>query len=185
MQFRFNTKLGVECQNVLTVVKELMVTFVSGAVTLLCGYPIIMRDDSAGKAKAKKKVKQEAKEGAMTEAEEAKKAKAKAKKEAEQTAKETAKREAKEAVSAESYRGIVTLTIVSPIDLGQARKLEECLHQVQDLRLVLVGGSVAEGSEIIVSAEKSIPLIDILREMPPVEQVVKKGKKIQIRLKSE
>ena len=147
-----------------------------------------MRDDSAGKAKAKKKVKQEAKEGAMTEAEEAKKAKeagAKAKKEAEQTAKETAKRESKEAVSAESYRGIVTLTIVSPIDLGQARKLEECLHQVQDLRLVLVGGSVAEGSEIIVSAEKSIPLIDILREMPPVEQVVKKGKKIQIRLKPE
>ncbi|MBE9512552.1 MAG: hypothetical protein IMY77_00605 [Chloroflexi bacterium] len=153
-----------------------------------CGYPIIMRGDSTGKAKAKKKVEQEAKERAMREAEEAKKAKeaeAKAKKKAEQTAKETAKRGAKEAVNAEPHRGIVKLTIVSPIDLGQVRKLEECLHQVQDLRLVLIGGSVAEGSEIIISAEKSIPLIDILREMPPVEQVVKKGKKIQIRLKPE
>ena len=76
------------------------------------------------------------------------------------------------------------LTIVPPIDLGQVRKLEEYLCQVQDLRLVLVGGSVDEGTEIVVSAEKPIPLMDVPREMPPVEQVVKKGKKIEIMLKA-
>ena len=166
-----------------------------------CGYPII-GDNSVRQTQAKKETERVAEEGAMRETEEAKErahreakearlAEAKTKREAEKAANERAMREAeetkkaKEAVNAEPYRGIVKLTIVSPIDLGQVRKLEECLHQVQDLRLVLVGGSVAEGSEVIVSAEKSIPLIDILREMPPVEQVVKKGKKIQIRLKPE
>jgi len=96
-----------------------------------------------------------------------------------------AKKEAQEAVTGELYEGIVQLTIAPPIDLGQARKLEEHLSQVQDLRLVLVGGSVDEGTEIVVSADKPIPLIDILREMPPVEQVAKKGKKIQITLRAE
>jgi hypothetical protein len=72
-----------------------------------------------------------------------------------------------------------------PIDIGQVRKLEEYLYQVQDLRLVLVGGSVDEGTEIVVSAENPIPLIDALRELPPVDQIVKKGKTIQLTLKAE
>ena len=113
-----------------------------------------------------------------------KQAEVKAKREA-QEAKEREKGEAQEAVSGELYEGIVQLTIVPPIDLGQVRKLEEHLDQVQDLRLVLVGGSVDEGTEIVVSADKPIPLIDVLREMPPVEQVSKKGKKIQITLRTE
>jgi len=37
---------------------------------------------------------------------------------------------------------------------------------------------------IAVSAEKPIPLFDVLREIPPVEQVVKNGKKIQVMLKA-
>jgi len=114
------------------------------------------------------------------EAEEAKRAK-----KAEAEAKREAKREAKEATGAKFYQGTVELVIMSPVDLAQMRKLEEYLCQVQDLRLVLVGGSVDEGSKIVVSAEKPIPLIDVIREMPPVEQVVKKGKKIQITLKTE
>ncbi len=70
-----------------------------------------------------------------------------------------------------------------PIDFGMMRKLQECLHQVENLRLVLVSGSVEEGTIIIVSVEKPIPLIDILRAMPPVEQVVKKNKTIVVTLK--
>lgn len=139
-------------------------------------------------AKAKKEAEQAAKETAKREAEEAKSAKeaeAKAKKEAERAAKGTVKGEDEEAVSAEFYQGIVKLTIAPPIDLGQVRKLEEYLSQVQDLRLVLIGGSVDEGTEITVSAENPVPLMDVLREIPTVEQVVKKGKKIQITLKAE
>ena len=81
------------------------------------------------------------------------------------------------------------LVIASPVDYEQMRELEEYLGQVQELRLVLVGGSVEEGVEegikIIISAEKPIPLIGVLREMPPVEQVVKKGKEIQVTLKAK
>ena len=65
------------------------------------------------------------------------------------------------------------------------KKLQEYLGQVQDLNLVLVGGSVEEGSAIVISVEKPMLLIDVLREMPPVEQVVKEGKKIQLILKAE
>ena len=140
-----------------------------------CGYPI-RRGDSARNAKAKKEAERAAKDRASREAEEAKRAK---------EAKKRVKGEDEEAVSAELYQGIVKLTIVPPIDLGQVRKLEEYLSQVQDLRLVLIGGSVDEGTEIVVSAENPIPLMDVLREIPPVEQVVKKGKKIQITLKAE
>ena len=142
-----------------------------------CGYPI-RRGDSARNAKAKKEAERAAKDRASREAEEAKRAK-----EAKNRVK--GEEEDKEAVSAELYQGIVKLTIVPPIDLGQVRKLEEYLSQVQDLRLVLIGGSVDEGTEIVVSAENPIPLTDVLREIPPVEQVVKKGKKIQITLKAE
>jgi hypothetical protein len=74
---------------------------------------------------------------------------------------------------------------VPPVDSGQVRKLEEHLSQVPDLQLVLISGSVAEGTEIIVSTESPIPLLDILRDMPPVAQVTKKGKATQITLKVE
>jgi hypothetical protein len=64
------------------------------------------------------------------------------------------------------------------------KKLEEALRQVQDLRLLLIGGSLDEGIKIVISAGKPIPLVSILREMPPVEQVVKKGKEIQVSLRA-
>jgi hypothetical protein len=73
----------------------------------------------------------------------------------------------------------VELTIVSPVDLGQTRKLEEYLRQVQGLHLELIAGSVDKGTVIVVSVAKPIPLIDVLREIPPVEQVVKEGNRIQ------
>ena len=72
-----------------------------------------------------------------------------------------------------------------PVDLGQVGELEEYLRQVQNLRLVLIGGSVEEGSEIVVSAEKPVSLISVLREIPLVERVVKKDKEIQVTLKAK
>jgi hypothetical protein len=121
----------------------------------------------------------EAREGAKekaAEAEKAKEAKGKVKKEAKVEDKKT---------SAETHKGIVTLTIVPPVDLGQVKRLEESLHQSPDLRLVLVSGSVANGTEIVISTENPIPLIDILMKMPPVAQVTKKGKTLQVALKPE
>ncbi|MFC2006335.1 hypothetical protein ACFLVG_05245, partial [Chloroflexota bacterium] len=93
--------------------------------------------------------------------------------------------ETKETGGAEFYEGEVKLSIVSPVDFRQIRKLQEYLSQVQGLRLVSVSGSVDRGSWIVVSAPKPLPLIDILREIPPVGQVVKEGADIQVTLKAE
>ena len=125
------------------------------------------------------------------ETKEAKKAEAQAKKEAKK-AEAQAKEEAKQAArgkdkgsAARTYKGMIRLTIMPPVDSGQLKILEEHLSQVQDLRLVVVGGSVESGTEIVISAENPIPLLDILREMPPVAQVITKGKTAQITLKAE
>jgi len=47
----------------------------------------------------------------------------------------------------------------------------------------LVGGSLGENIKVVVSAAKPIPLVNILREIPFVEQVVKKDKELQVSLK--
>jgi len=144
---------------------------------------------------AEEKAKQEAKEAKKKAAEA--KPKEKAKREAKE-AKERAKREAKEAKRAEKaggeeaetavmgdlYKGMVELAIMPPIDLVQLENLGKELSQVENLRLVLVGGSVDKGSRIVVSAEEPIPLLSILREIPIVEDVVRKGGEIQVTLKA-
>jgi len=129
----------------------------------------------------------EAKEQAKNEAREAKQAKkaaAPAKNTVAQKTEEAAKK-TETGTSSELYTGTVKLTIMPPVDLGQVRKLEEHLSQIKDLSLVLIGGSAAEGTEIIVSAENPIPLMDILQEIPSVAEVNKKGKTTQITLKTE
>lgn len=159
------------------------------------------------KLAAKEKAKQEAaeaKESKRQQAEEAKRAKdaeAKAKLEAEKAVEGEAKQgvaEAKErerrgvvevgvkaglAADTDLYEGDVTLTIMSPLDLGQLRKLEDCLRQAENLQPVLVGGSEDETGVVIVSVQKPTPLVSVLRAMPPVEQVVKENTKILIILR--
>jgi FKBP-type peptidyl-prolyl cis-trans isomerase len=133
-----------------------------------------------------KETREEDKEKAA-EAKKAKEAEAQAKKkaeEAEEKAKKKAKAEDKK-TSAELHKGLVTLSIMPPADSGQVKRLEESLHESPDLRLVIVSGSVANGTEMVISTENAIPLVDILMKMPPVAQVAKKGKTLQITLKSE
>jgi len=134
------------------------------------------------KEKAKREA-EEAKERAKREAKEAKKA-GQAETKAKRQVEERAKKEAEEEVGAELYEGMVKLTIASPVDYEQIRKLEEYLRQVQNLHLISVGGSSEEGTKIVVSAEEPIPLANVLREMPAIEQVVRKGKEIQVTLKA-
>jgi len=138
-------------------------------------------------AKARKEAELAARERVVREAEEAK---GRAKREAEEAkrAKEAeakAKKETGEKVSAELYEGMVELVILPPVDPEQMKKLEEGLRQVQDLGVVLVGGSVDEGTRVIVSAKKPIPLANVVGEIPLVEQVVKKGKEVHISLKAK
>ena len=87
--------------------------------------------------------------------------------------------------TAELFKGLLTLSIMPPLDLDQLKRLEESLNNSPDLRLVLVGGSVSSGTEMVVSMENAIPLVDILMNVPSVYQVNKKGNTLQITLKSE
>ena len=159
----------------------------SGDYCQWCHYPILSGVPKKGR-KSKKQEAIAAKEKKKQDAIEAKKAKEaekQAKKEAKLATEEEKGRKTEEVGGAELYEGEVKLMIVSPVDLGQMKKLQEYLRQIQDLDLVMVSGSVDEGTAIFISAVKPIPLIDILREMSPVEQVVKEGTKIQIMLKAE
>ena len=74
------------------------------------------------------------------------------------------------------------LAIESPVSYEQMKELGEYLRQVQNLRLVLVGASEEEGTKVMVSAEKPLPLLRVLSEIPSVEQVAKKGRDIQVKL---
>jgi hypothetical protein len=76
------------------------------------------------------------------------------------------------------------LAIASPVDYLQMKKFENHLRQVQDLRLVMIGSSEEEGTEVILSLKKRMPLVGILGALPPVKEVVKSGKQIQVILKT-
>ena len=118
----------------------------------------------------------EAKEKARKETEEAR--------EIELDSKAAAKaKEAKE-VSTELYEGTINLELMPPAGVLQIKNLEERLHLVQHLRVILTSGSVDEPIGIVVSTEQPIPLIDVLSQIPIVDQVTKKGKEIQILLKA-
>ena len=79
------------------------------------------------------------------------------------------------------YTGTVNLTIRPPVFVSQVRALEKCLRESPDLRVDLIGGSSTE-SNIIISIDKQKPvmLINVLRAMPPVKQVITKNNQIII-----
>ncbi len=77
------------------------------------------------------------------------------------------------------------MVISSSIDVKYMKKLEASLRRIPNLRLVLFGGSVEDGVQVVVKAEEPIRLIKALREMPLVEEVVEMGKEIQIVLKTK
>ena len=118
------------------------------------------------------------KERAKREAEEARKARI----EAGQIAREKAEKEAIEA-RAVPYEGMVKLVIMPPVDFDHIKELGEDLHQFENLRLVLIGGSIREGAHIIVSTDKPTALIDILNQIPRVKKATSRGNEIQITLK--
>ena len=169
----------------------------------------LSKASKAKEAQAEKEAEREAKEQAKREAEEVKKVKeaeAQAEKEAEREAKEQAKREAEEvkkvkeaetqaekeaereakeqATVLEIYEKNVRLVIPPSPGFEQAAQFQEYLEKVEDLAIVMTGGSVNGGTIIVVSAQKPLNLISILNEMPVVENVYVKGETITVTLKA-
>ena len=154
-------------------------------------------DEKAAKQKAKEmiaeaeKAKLAAKQRAKLETEEAKRAI-----EFERWAKERVKTSAKgktktkqsetteQLEGAGIYEGVVRI-LVSGVNSRQFKKLEDNLRLIEDLDILVIGGSVAVGTEFIVSADKPIPLVNVLAEIQSVERVTEHGKTIQVTLRAE
>ena len=60
---------------------------------------------------------------------------------------------------------------------------ENALRKIPDLKLIMVGGSSREGTQILVKAEKAVALAQTLRALPMVESVSEKSGEIMIKLK--
>lgn len=140
---------------------------------------------------AEKRAKLEAKE-AKKQAKKAEKAKpseekAKKAKKAEKT--KPAKEKAKEVKTTltegvEFYQGMVTLHIAPPVGSAQLDSLKKALFEVEDLRVVMVSGVVGEGSQVLVSVAEALPLLNIIRGIPIVEEAEARGKEIHLSLKA-
>ena len=105
-------------------------------------------------------------------------------KEAEET-KKAAKAKPDSVLYGELYEGEVLLEIAAAEDYRQVMELKKHLCQIQSLDSVILSWSEDKGVEIIIWASKPMPLIDILREMPLVEQVVQQGRKTRVILKAK
>jgi len=162
-----------------------------------------VEEQEKGEAEEAKKVI-EAQKTKRREAEEARK---RERKEAERQAKEQAKGEAEEArklkqaqktkrgkgeetrrntqdTGSEIYSGNVQIVVSFTGDFKQVRQFRERLEQLENLKIVASGGSSDDPSIIGVSAQKPMPLIRTLNEMPMVERVYTRGEKIVIVLKA-
>ncbi len=89
-----------------------------------------------------------------------------------------------EAGDDELYQGRVELEIAAPIDFVQMVKLQAHLYEVPELGLVSVGGSADGDTAIVLVADKPLPLLSILKQMPLIKNVAKKQKNIRVALEA-
>ncbi len=144
--------------------------------------PIGQEYNKAGK-RSRNEAERQAEEQAKGEAEEARKLK---------ETQETKRRKDKEIrgtaqdTGLEIYRGDVQIAVsfTGAFDFRQVRQFQERLGQLENLEIVMSGGSSDEPTIITVFAEKPMPLIRTLNEMLMLERVYKRGEKIMAVFKS-
>ncbi len=83
----------------------------------------------------------------------------------------------------EIFSGTITLQLVKPVNSKQIRIFEDYLKGVEELKLLSTYGSISEGPKIIISTEKPIPLVNILKTLTPVDQLSKKHGNIEVLLR--
>jgi F0F1-type ATP synthase membrane subunit b/b' len=84
-----------------------------------------------------------------------------------------------------AYKGRLELQVLQPVNPSQMALLEKLLREVPNSRLVGKGGSTGEISWTEIEISEPLPLISILKRMPPVEEVVAYGNNIIIALKDK
>jgi putative nucleotidyltransferase with HDIG domain len=117
----------------------------------------------------------------------------KAPKEAKVTQKTQKAKEAKNATQiqrtnhdavSETYEGDVRLVVPLTVGTKEVRRFKEHLQKVENLKIILTGGSEKEGHIILLNIQKPTALIPAINEMPLVENVDKHGKNIVVTLKN-
>ena len=78
------------------------------------------------------------------------------------------------------YQGTLELEILPPVDSVHLGELLKQLRAVSGLQLLLVGDTAGKKTRITVFAGKLLPLLSILKEMPPVASVTEQESSIQV-----
>lgn len=86
--------------------------------------------------------------------------------------------------SADLYEGKLELKVESATDFVQMLNLEACLRRIPDLRMLSIGGSRDRGTRIVVQLERPIPVVRILKNLPPVQLAAKDKQGIRMVLKA-
>ena len=86
-------------------------------------------------------------------------------------------------VGLELYEGDIKLAVKSSAGYKATNQFKECLRTTESLRIDMDSWSEDEGIKIVVSAQKPIPLVNILSQMPIVERVNEKRDNIAVVLK--
>lgn len=84
----------------------------------------------------------------------------------------------------EIYEGDIRLVVPLTVDVEEVRLFRKHLQKVENLKIISVGGSEEEGHIILISLQKPVALIRIIKEMPLIENVNKNGKGIIVTLKN-
>ena len=64
------------------------------------------------------------------------------------------------------------LVIVPPVEFAQLMRLERALRQVPGVRILGTGGSAGGGARMSLSFKEIADPLGMLRDLPPVEEVV-------------
>ena len=81
------------------------------------------------------------------------------------------------------YEGRLELTILAPIDVQQKKDFEKLLTEVPDLHVIGNGGSSDGSNWLEIELNQSIPLVSMIKQMPPVIKAAAHGNNIIVALK--
>ena len=72
------------------------------------------------------------------------------------------------------------MIVVSCTEQAKLRTFEQQLRQVENLRILLSGGSAQEGSKIVIALDKPVALIRLLRNMPMVQDALYDDDRVRV-----
>jgi HD-GYP domain-containing protein (c-di-GMP phosphodiesterase class II) len=80
------------------------------------------------------------------------------------------------------YEGEVRLVVPLTVGGVEVRRFAEHLNSIDDLKIIMTGGSEDEGHIILLSVQKPMPLMNVINDVNMVESAEKHGKNIVVTL---